>query len=86
MIDTVDDMRNHPSDLAAHGESPTAIDGRCIPALGVARRSNIPDILPPRALIAGRLARLGATRDFHHGLLAWGTREERMLMDIELSW
>jgi hypothetical protein len=31
---------------------------------------NIPDIRPPRALIAGRLARLGAACDFHHGLLA----------------
>jgi hypothetical protein len=31
---------------------------------------NIPDIRPPRALIAGRLARLGATRVFRHGLLA----------------
>jgi len=28
----------------------------------------IPDILGRRALPAGRLARLGATRDFHHGL------------------
>ena len=55
--------------LAARGESPAAFDGRCIPALGVARRANIPDILPPRAWIAGRLVRLGATRHFHHGLL-----------------
>jgi hypothetical protein len=56
--------------LAARGESPTAFDGRCIPTLGVARRLNIPDIRPPHALIAGRLARLGAACDFHHGLLA----------------
>jgi len=56
--------------LAARGDSPTAFDGRCIPALGVARRLNIPDIRPPRALTAGRLARLDAARDFHHGLLA----------------
>jgi FAD:protein FMN transferase len=56
--------------LAARDESPTAFDGRCIPALGVARRLNIPDIRPPHALIAGRLARLGAACDFHHGLLA----------------
>src|SRR4029434_1899459 len=34
---------------------------RCIPPGGVARRSNIPDILTPRALPAGRLAALGAT-------------------------
>jgi hypothetical protein len=26
------------------------------------------NILTPRALIGGRLARLGATRHFHHGL------------------
>ena len=30
----------------------------------------MPDILPPRALPAGRLAGLAATRDFCHGLLA----------------
>ncbi len=35
--------------LAARGESPAAFDGRCVPALGVARRLNIPDIRPPRA-------------------------------------
>ncbi len=55
--------------LAARGESPAAFDGRCIPPLGVARRSNIPDVLTPRAWIGGRFARLGATRHFHHGLL-----------------
>ena len=53
----------------ARGETPTAVDGRCIPPLGVARRSNIPDILPPRAWIGGRLGRLRASRAFHHGLL-----------------
>jgi hypothetical protein len=31
--------------------------------------SNIPDILGRRALSSGRLAALGATLDFHHGLL-----------------
>ncbi|PYQ94880.1 MAG: hypothetical protein DMF97_17775, partial [Acidobacteria bacterium] len=31
--------------------------------------SNIPDIFGRRALSAGRLAALGATLDFHHGLL-----------------
>jgi hypothetical protein len=30
----------------------------------------LPDILGRRALSAGRLAGLGATLDFHHGLLA----------------
>src|SRR4026209_426188 len=58
------------SALTARGESPTAFDGRCIPPGGVAPPSNIPDILRRRALPAGRLARLGATRDFRHGLLA----------------
>ena len=55
---------------AARGESLAAFDDRCIPACGVAPPSNTPGILSRRALPAGRLARLGATPDFHHGLLA----------------
>jgi hypothetical protein len=55
--------------LAARGESLAAFDERCIPASGVAPPSNTPGILSRRALPAGRLARLGATPDFHHGLL-----------------
>src|SRR2546427_12909582 len=55
--------------LTARGESLAAFDGRCIPAGCVAPRSNTPGILGRRALPAGRLARLGATPDFHHGLL-----------------
>src|SRR5713101_4434113 len=43
-----------------------------IPAGCVAPRSNTPGILGRRALPAGRLARLGATPDFHHGLLKPG--------------
>jgi len=50
-------------------ESLAAFDERCIPAGGVAPPSNTPGILSRRALPAGRLARLGATPDFHHGLL-----------------
>ncbi len=53
--------------LAARGKSPAAFDRRCIPADCVARRSNIPDILPPRALSAGRLAGLGARATFATG-------------------
>ena len=56
-----------PGGLAARGERAAAFAGRCIPALGVARRSNMPHILPPRALIAGRLARLGARAPFTAG-------------------
>ena len=56
--------------LTARGESLAAFDGRCIPAGCVAPRSNTPGILGRRALPAGRLARLGATPDFHHGLLS----------------
>ena len=41
-----------------------AFGRRCIPPGGVARRSHIPDMLPPRALPAGRLAALGATTNF----------------------
>ena len=68
--------------LAARGEGLAAFDGRCIPAppqrgcrVGdpwpgcVASRSHTPGMLGRRALPAGRLARLGATPDFHHGLL-----------------
>src|SRR5438093_13667317 len=55
--------------LAARGESLAAFDGRCLPADCVAPRSNTPGILGRRALPAGRLARLGATPGFHHGLL-----------------
>src|SRR5437870_8977564 len=58
--------------LAARGESLAAFDGRCIPAGCVAPPSNTPGILGRRALPAGRLARLGATPDFHHGLLDEG--------------
>ena len=56
--------------LAARGESPAAFDRRCIPADCVAPRSNTVSILARRALSSGRIAGLGATRDFHHGLLA----------------
>ena len=67
--------------LAARGKSPPAFDRRGIPADCVARRSNIPDILPPRALSAGRLAGLGATRDFCHGLLGWVAKRCPALVD-----
>src|SRR5428012_8521 len=61
----------HALILAARGESPTAFERRCIPPGCVAPPSNIPDILGRYALPAGRLAVLGATPDFHHGLLGW---------------
>ena len=54
---------------AARDESPAAFDRRCIPAGGVAPSSNTASILGRRALPSGRIARLGATWDFHHGLL-----------------
>ena len=56
--------------LTARGKSLAAFAGRCIPTGGVVPPSNTPGILGRRALPAGRLARLGATPDFHHGLLA----------------
>src|SRR6266850_1981124 len=55
--------------LTARGETLAAFDGRCIPVGCVAPRSNTPGILGRRALPPGRLARLGATPDFHHGRL-----------------
>jgi iron complex transport system substrate-binding protein len=59
-----------PPALAARGESLAAFDGRCILAGCVAPSSNTAGILGRRALPARRLARLGATPDFHHGPLA----------------
>ena len=56
--------------LAARGESPAAFDQPCIPSDGVAPRSNTAGIFPRHALSARRMAGLGATRDFYHGLLA----------------
>src|SRR5437870_1982408 len=77
-----DPLRPHGTAPAARGESPPAFGRRCIPPPpqrgcrvgdpgpgGVAPPSNIPDILGRRALPAGRIAALGATADFHHGLL-----------------
>ena len=58
--------------LAARGESSAAFDRRCIPAGCVASLSNTTGILPRRALSAERHASLGATLDFHHGLLDGG--------------
>ena len=74
---TADDpegLRAKARALAARGESPAAFGRRCIPPGCVAPRSNIPDILARRALPkAVRVVYyrgLGATPDFHHGLLA----------------
>src|SRR5436189_4432933 len=58
-----------PAPLAARGETPAAFGRRCIPAGCVAPRSNTPGILARRALPSGRIAALGATLEFHHGLL-----------------
>ena len=67
------------SALAAHGESPTAFDRRCIPGGCVASHSNIPDILTRRALLGRTTASisgpLGATPGLHHGLLAHAQSE-----------
>jgi hypothetical protein len=64
-------------ELAARGGSPPAFVRRCIPPGCVARRSNIGHILASRALPAGRIAGLGATPDFHHGLLARSVAKRR---------
>jgi hypothetical protein len=58
-------------------ESLPAFGRRCIPPGGVATPSNIPDIVGRRAWPARRIAALGATADFHHGLLrsTWPMRQ-----------
>ena len=50
------------------GESPAAFDRRCIPPGGVAPPS-IPRYSRSSRLASRALAGLGATRNFHHGLL-----------------
>jgi outer membrane protein len=62
--------RGRRTGLAARGERRAAFGRRCIPPGCVAPRSNSPGILVRRALPAGRIAGLGATPAFHHGLLA----------------
>ena len=47
----------------------TAFDRRCIPAVCVARPSNMLNTFSPRAWSAGRITGLGARQHFHHGLL-----------------
>src|SRR5690349_15950988 len=64
--------------LAARGTTPAAFDTRRTPSGGVAPRSNTDGILARRALPVGRIARLGATRDLHHGLLAQRPRLRRL--------
>ena len=61
--------------LTARGESPSAFDERRILAACVAPPSNTGRILGRRALSPRRLARLGATPDFHDGLLTFRVRE-----------
>jgi hypothetical protein len=83
-------LASETNGLAARGETVAAFDGRCIPPGGVAPPSNIPDILGRRALPGGRIARLGATRQFHHGLLAlsdtaWPTWTSRRVTDGDFS-
>src|SRR5438876_4983419 len=73
------------SALTARGETPAAFGRRCIPADCVAPPSNIPDILGRRALSSGRLAGLGATPDFHHGLLIGARRWPRSSMVIAVE-
>ena len=71
-----------PRGLVPRCGNPRAFGRRCIPpppqrgcrvggpgAGGVARRSNIPDMLAPRALPAGRIAALGAHADFRNEAL-----------------
>jgi uncharacterized protein len=70
--------------LTARGETPAAFGRRCIPADCVAPPSHIPDMLGPRALSSGRLAALGATPDFHHGLLTPARAVEHAISNGQL--
>src|SRR6266513_2314488 len=72
--------------LTARGETPAAFGRRCIPAGCVAPRSNTPGILARRALPSGRIAALGATLDFHHGLLSFRSRHRRCAHALPELW
>ena len=69
-------MRHGPDGTvrAARGESPAAFDRRYISSAGVPPRSNTAGMLPRRALSAERITGLGATPDFHQGLLDVGRK------------
>ena len=69
-----------PDGQAARGRSPPAFDRRCIPADGVASRSSTASVYPRRALSGGRMARLGATRDFFHKPLSRNTRHAGVIV------
>src|SRR5437762_187754 len=99
--------------LTARGETPAAFSRRCIPADCVAPPSHMDDMLGRRAATrgprgaecapwggrAGRLAALGATLEFHHGLLSgtpviaaqsppavtWTTAEDHQNMMAQLG-
>ena len=67
--------------LAARGESPAAFGWRCIRSTCVVPWSNTAGILPRHASPDRRFATLGATRDFHHGLL--DDRDKHMAVQTE---
>ena len=71
--------------LAARGESPPAFDERRILAASVPPPSNTGGILSRCALPARRLARLGATPDFHHGLRADGFTLIELLVSTAIT-
>ena len=92
-IDTAwDESERVAERLTARGESPSAFDERCILAACVAPPSNTGGILGRRALTARRFTRLGATPDFHHGLLsppdvpAWSRQAYRMVVFSQLIY
>ena len=70
------DTAQQSTRLAARGENQSAFDERRILAACVAPSSNTGGILSRRALSTRRLARLGATPDFRHWLLARGQAKE----------
>ena len=69
--------------LAARGKSSAAFDRRRIPAACVAPRSHAAGMFPRRALPDGRITCLGATLDFHHGLLAEARRTPTLAPEAE---
>ena len=56
------EKHGYTTDLVPRCKNPRTFGHRCIPPRGVARRSNTPGMLPPRALRDGRIGALDVTR------------------------
>ena len=82
LTESPDNIRHYLIDgvLAARGKGRAAFERPHVPADCVARHSNRPDILVPRALPAGPFVALCATKGFCHELPGARTYDRRPLV------